>query len=268
MNYEGKEVAITGWRGFIGSRLAKELESYGANVNLIYGDVRNSNTFNTIDHSYDYLFHFGAPSSQVLFSRQPQYCHDVTLKGFMNALGACQENGVKLVYPSTGLLSQGQENEYARCKKVCESMAAGTDALGIRIFATYGPGEGHKRDYASVPYLFARDMVAGKIPVVFGDGKQSRDFIYIDDVVAGILELAESCNDPVVNLGSGIPISFNSLIGYITDALGIKAGVKTNRLHPPKGYVDSTKATDLVYTPQVGIETGISKLVKHLQEKD
>lgn len=276
MNYQNKIVGVTGYDGFIGRELVTALEEQGANVIALMGDVRDPLTFATVDYSMDYLFHFADPSSQILFKRQPLYAAEVTIKGFINAAQACRQHGVKLVYPSTGLLSQDRENEYARCKKLCEDMHLGEnlDALGIRIFATYGPQEYHKRDYASVPYLFARDMSEGKSPVVWGDGSQRRDLIYIDDVITGILILAEEANEPIIDLGSGTPVSFKEVLAELRNAFHGETGANIPVpvfVDKPAGYVDDTAADITIlkkyYQPQFSIQDGAFALVKGLHDE-
>lgn len=272
MQYKGKRVAITGLgNGFIADALAGYLTAVNANVWDLSGDIRDPKTFDELNYEFDYLFHFAAPSSQILFKRKPQYCVDVTINGFMNAVEACRKNGIKLIYPSTGLLSSGDSNEYARCKKICEDIAIGSklDALGVRVFAGYGSTEGHKRDYASVPYNFVREMVKGKRPVVYGDGKQVRDFIHISDVVAALAILAEECNEPVIDIGSGKSVSFNEIIETTNEILF--AGDKDKYIKPvyvdkPGGYVDETHAdiTQLraFYKPKTSLFEGIKAMVE------
>ena len=270
MNYKGKTVGLTGADGFLGSALAEELRAQGAVVKIISGDTRKIETFSSVvDHSMDYLFHFGSPSSQVVFKRQPLHSAEVTIRGFINAISACQYSGVKLIYPSTGLLSQGKINEYAQCKKICEDIHLGEniDAIGVRIFATYGPGEDHKRDYASVPFLFVRDIVTGQRPIIFGDGEQVRDFIFIEDTVKGILNIAEKCNEPIIDLGFGKQNSFNDLINIINKHL--KKEVKPQYVDKPIDYVEKTSASvdklSKYYTPTIGIDEGIERIIKSLQ---
>lgn len=269
MNYRGKKVGLTGSNGFIGSALAQSLEDEGAEVVDLFGDIRDRKTFDRLDYSFDYLFHFAAPSSQVLFQRKPTYCMQTTLVGFMNAATAAKRHGIRLIYPSTGLLSMGEANEYARCKRLCEDFAAGKnmDALGIRIFATYGPGEQQKADYASVPYLFARDMVAGKSPVLFGDGNQSRDFIFIDDTVRGVMTLAEECSAPIIDLGSGLNIKFNDIISYINAELD--DDIIPRYVPAPYNYVEKTAAniSDLsdYLLPEVDFRAGIARTVAFIK---
>jgi UDP-glucose 4-epimerase len=282
MNYQGKKIAITGVSGFLGRAIADQLERLaqpaGENtltlpgvykyVKVLEGDVRDPKTFKALDHTFDYLFHFAAPSSQVLFKRQAAYCIESTLKGLMNAASACQKHGIRLIYPSTGLLSSDRYNEYALCKKISEDyvQGLGIDALGIRIFATYGPGEGHKADYASVPYLFARDLVNGKAPVIFGDGEQVRDFIYIDDVVNAVCILAEECHQPIIDVGSGAQTSFNAIVKELN--LIVQSPRAAQFVDAPSGYVKETAAdpTDLqrYYKPQVTFAQGLAMIVREL----
>lgn len=271
MNYKNKRVAITGATGFLGRHIFNELIENGAEVYAISGDIRDPRSFDILDHSFDYVFHFADPSSQILFRRQARYAAETTIIGFLNVSKACQDNGIKLIYPSTGLLSQETENEYARCKKVCEDIHthSGLDAIAIRIFATYGPGEGHKRDYASVPYLFVRDWMEGKRSVVFGDGKQTRDFIFIDDVVQGVLTIAETYNGQVIDLGSGSPNAFNDIfetLKTITDK-----NIEPIYVDKPGGYVQETLANTtemqkLGITPSISFETGITRIVEELSK--
>lgn len=276
MNYKNKRVAITGSTGFLGRALYAALAEAGADIYRITGDIRDPETFSSLDHSFDYLFHFADPSSQILFRRQAFYAAETTILGFLNAAKACQRNGIKLIYPSTGLLSQETENEYARCKKVCEDIHqhSGIDAIAIRIFATYGPGEGHKRDYASVPYLFVRDWMHGKRSVVFGDGNQTRDFIYIDDVIAGILTIAETFNGYTIDLGSGVANRFNDIFEILEKETGQKFdAIYVDR---PGGYVTETladpkPAADLGIIPLVTFEQGIKNIIeefRHEQKAD
>lgn len=276
MNYSGKTIAITGANGFIGKALVNWFrKDETINLRILETDVRDPRTFLGLDHSVDYLFHFAAPSSQVLFKRMPLHCTEVTVAGFLNAAKACINNGIKLVYPSTGLLSSPQRNEYARTKEVCEQIAVDErfESLGVRIFATYGPGEHHKRDFASVPYLFARDMAAGKQPLIYGDGQQVRDFIYIDDTVQAILHLAEECSEPVVDVGYGESVSFNQIIAQINWALvGRDKGkyIKPIFVDRPPDYVNETRANvDIMnrfYKCRTSFEPGVNKVVKHLKE--
>ena len=267
MNYKGKKIAITGHTGFLGTALVKELSRQGAHVELLIGDVRSYKTFQRLDYTFDYLFHFGAPSSQIQFKKSADYCVDVTINGMRNALEVCEKQGIKLIFPSTGLLSHGQSNEYARCKEVSEDLArgSGADWLAVRVFGTYGPGEEKKADFASVPWLFMQDILAGRSPVVFGDGTQERDFIYIEDTVNSILSVAELLSGQIVDIGTAEPVSFNTLIQIINDQTG--SDIKPEYVGAPSNYIKQTggniELLKKYYTPKNSITAGIRKMVEY-----
>jgi UDP-glucose 4-epimerase len=272
VNYTGKKVALTGARGFLGGQLRRRLMELGAEVHNADGDIRYEATFDSIDYSYDYLFHFAAPSSQILFVRQAAYAIETTVKGFLNAAVACRKHGVRLIYPSTGVLSQGATNEYSRCKKLCEDyhLGSGLDALGVRIFATYGEQEGHKSNYASVPYLFARAVKRGESPVIYGDGTQVRDFIYIDDTVSATVRLAEECSDPIVDVGSGESTSFNMIVDILR-GLSDATDVAPTYIEQPPNYVHETAANverlHEYFVPGVSMADGLQRVLDGMPEE-
>lgn len=254
---------VTGNKGFIGSALVDELNSRGANVLEPKGDVREWSTFIPyLETEIDYIFHFGSPSSQVLFKRGISKCVDSTINGFFNCVKLAEKTGAKLIYPSTGLVSQGRHNEYSRCKKILEDLHLNSDlnATGFRIFAGYGEGEAHKEDYASPVYLFIKDMVSGKSPVIWGDGSQTRDFIYIEDLVSAIIDNIDS-EEKIVEIGSGKPVSFNEVVGIINEELN--ADIKPTYIPKPSEYYESTKCNNPVIC-RVSLREGIKRCIKSL----
>lgn len=260
------KIGITGHSGFIGSQLIKKFEERGDEVIVIQGDIRRLYSFEIIDFTFDYFYHFAAPSSQVQFLKNPEYCIETTLSGFINVAQVCNENNVKLIYPSTGILSHGQSNEYARCKAICEDYTKNIDSIGLRIFASYGPYEGHKKNYASVPYLFIKDILNNRSPIVYGTGNQLRDFIYIEDAINAIIEVAENSEKKIVDIGTGNSVSFNEILDIIYKI----TNKKNNAIYIPKPneYVDETHANIeemfKYYNPQVSLYDGISNIIDFL----
>lgn len=262
------KIGISGHLGFIGHQLAQKFEARGDYVAIFNGDIRNPQTFDDINFTYDYFYHFAAPSSQVQFIRNPQYCIETTLVGFMNVASKCKKNNVKLVYPSTGILSHGRSNEYARCKAICEDYAQNMDSIGLRIFASYGPYEKHKKDYASVPYLFAKEIVNDRSPVVYGSGNQLRDFIYIDDAINAIIQIAENSDKKVVDIGSGHSVSFNEIIDIIYAITKKKQNI--TYVPKPNEYVDETHAgiEEMIkyYRPKINLYAGLHTIIESLKQ--
>jgi len=274
MNYKGKDVIVSGHNGFIGKALVSYLESLGANVEWPLGDLRSKISFDCIKYpsSASYFFHFGSPSSQVLFKRNTRFCIDSTINSFLNVVEYCGYYGIKLIYPSTGLLSNTDfGNEYSRCKKICEDIHLGSniDALGLRIFAGYGIGEEHKGSFSSVVNIFLHDMmIKCKSPTIYGDGCQTRDFIYIDDLVRAIATLADECSDHIVDVGSGLSLSFNSIVEEINSALG-KCYIP-NYVDVPRNYIKNTTANTKTLReydclPSIPIEKGIRMMIDRLR---
>ena len=89
----------------------------------------------------------------------------------------------------------------------------------MRIFAGYGPGEEHKKNYASLITLFLKSISKNKSPLVFGNGKQTRDFVYIDDITKCIICAAERKTPRILNVGSGKSYTFIEVIEKINKQL-------------------------------------------------
>jgi UDP-glucose 4-epimerase len=253
---------------------------------VINADVRNQSAFQRLpQRPYDYLFHFAAPSSVVLFDEDAKECINITVDGFMNAVKWAIDNNARLVYPSSGSLYSGSPfphsedselqpdvmNPYAKTKRALEmthlSHGSELDAVGLRIFAGYGPSEKQKQDFASVVTLFAKDILNGNRPLVYGDGEQKRDFVYETDVAKGTLAIGSLAEEDIVNIGSGCPISFNKIIEIINRNVG--SDLEPTYEQPPSDYLEKTKAEtsrmEKYYTPDVAIEQGVSTVIENLQ---
>jgi len=204
----------------------------------------------------DYIFHFGAPSSVILFNKNPTKRVQETLFGFTNIMELARALGVKkVVYPSSGSvygnipIPQSEDmtpkpaNLYGVCKLACEKKAKLYDdvpSVGLRIFAGYGPLEDHKGEIASVVTLFLKAILRDERPVIYGDGNQRRDFVYIDDVVDAILRAAENNVAGVLNVGSGENYSFNEATDLITNLLG--KNIMPLYISKPDNYLENTLA--------------------------
>jgi len=274
MRWSNKRVLITGGAGFIGSQLARRLLKENAHViildnfsvgkkenippdcEVIEGDVTDEKTLNKIN-DIDYVFHFGAPSSVILFNENPKLCIHTTICGFVNVLEWAKRAGVrKVVYPSSGSvygntpLPQREDmqphptNLYGICKLTCELIAEkyskDVPNVGLRIFAGYGPGEAHKEKIASVVTLFLNSLLKNERPVIFGNGLQRRDFVYIDDIVAAILGSTENHIQGVINVGSGCSYSFNEVLDMLNSMLNKK--IEPIYIDKPINYLENTLA--------------------------
>jgi UDP-glucose 4-epimerase len=240
------KASITGSHGLIGSALNKRLLSMGWQ------------TYSYIRPDVDYVFLFGSPSSNILFNENIDKCMSDTINSFLNAISFCRDHKIKLVYPSSATV-HNRNNNYAHCKAALEEIQAAynTNVLGIRIFAGYGVGEAHKKNYASVVYQFCKLMQNGASPVIFGDGNQSRDFIYIDDIIDGIIVGMDE--NGIIELGTKKNTTFNEIVEIINKELNTT--IKPIYIKKPSVYVEETPCHDSYITTKIDIETGIRKIL-------
>jgi UDP-glucose 4-epimerase len=294
-------ILITGGAGFIGSSLAKRLFqsgseivildnfSYGQESNIPFGcevikaDVENPNWIPLVK-PVDYVLHFAAPSSVVLFNKDANKCLTDTIIGTKNVFEYAKKVGVKkVVYPSSSSvygnvpIPQSEfsqtipTNLYGVSKLTCEHIARlysnSVFSTGLRIFAGYGPGEAHKGEVASVITLFVNQIFDGVSPVIFGNGLQRRDFVYIDDIVNAALKCMKNNFVGVINIGSGVSHSFNDLVDLINSLLGTR--INPTYAEKPTNYFEQTEA-DISKMMQVlnvrptTLEEGLLKLVDFL----
>lgn len=206
------DVAIIGKHGFLGAALAKR-----------YGDV---DSFPTKDTKI--LFHFGSPVHPP-FEKNPDYHLNEILSSFMYLLPFCRDNDIYFIYPSSALVYE-PETAFSKTKLLMELMASMyPKTLGLRIFPVYGPGEDR-----TVISQWCRQMKRGDQPVVFGDGSQERDFIYIEDAIDQITSLVQAQIIGVRDIGAGEPTAFWKIIHIINDILD--TDIKPKYWEKPEGY--------------------------------
>jgi UDP-glucose 4-epimerase len=310
IDYSGKKVLVNGVSGFIGSNLAKELLKRGAEVysidnfsyinekmmkerflelkkiKIIKGDVSKPEAWKKIPKGIDYIFHFSAPSSIVLFKKYPEKCYNETVLGLYRALEFAKQNKVKkVIYPSSGAIYSGNKmphtetvypkprNLYGTAKIACEALANSycdfVPSIGLRIFVGYGPGEEWKEEFGSAPFLFIRDLMNGKSPEIWGDGGQTRDLIYIDDLVAMTLRAAEVEYAGIVNVGTGQSLSFKDVVKKAKDIL--KTDVEPEFVHKKDAnYLEHIKADVNLNKRLLGIkpmnpDEGLKRFIDYLK---
>jgi len=298
---------VTGGAGFIGSNIVRRLLADGdeavviddltlGNVNnvpgvkVLRGDVRDARLVDEACEGVDGIFHDAARSSAPMFSPDPREGVDVNLKGFMNVAEAARRLSIPVVYASTSSL-------YSRCKPphredmevapgsfyeysffARERYASllselyGVRLIGLRYFSVYGPHEEYKTRFANNVSQFAWDMMSGRAPVIYGDGSQTRDLTYVDDVVeANILAFKSKVRCDVFNVGTGKTTSFNRIIELLNSALGSSIAPEYVP-NPIKNYVKETQADVskaerlLGFRAKVGLEEGIRRTVEYYRQ--
>lgn len=231
-----KGVALMGEHGFIGKALARrELPPA--------------------------VYFFDSPSSNVLFDKNLDYCMEQTIFDFLKVIQYCRDNKKFLVFPSSATI-YNKNTSYARCKAILEEIALSYDIpyLGLRIAAGYGPSESHKGEYASVIYQWCKQMKNWESPVVYGDGTQTRDFIYEDDIADAIVEMTWEHKTGFHDIGTGINTSFNEVVATINKVLG--TDTKPTYVPKPPKYVPETKVKAVACN--VTLEQGIRNIIRSL----
>ena len=142
-------------------------------------------------------------------------------------------------------------------------------SIGFRIFAGYGPGEEHKGEIASAITIFMNNLKNNEQPVIWSDGTQTRDFVYIDDIVEAMLRVLtmEGKLPPVVNIGSGEAYSFNDIVSFLNKYMG--KDIKPIYIPKPKTYLEKTLADMTIFRmifkmePRK-IDEGLESYLRHM----
>jgi len=233
-----KETIILGKDGFIGNALSKKKLPVG-------------------------IYYFDSPSSNILFDENLEWCVRKTVGGFLDLLDRIRKTGEYLVYPSSATI-YNKNTHYAKTKAVLEELidiySLRDQTLGLRIAAGYGPGEKHKGRFSSVIYQWCEQMKLGERPIIYGDGTQTRDFIFEDDIADNIARLATEKLVGIYDIGTGINTSFNEVVHTINHVLG--TNIEPKYIEKPKNYVPETpvKAVQTNYTLEMGIKKIIDSL--------
>ena len=188
------------------------LDSFRAEVDLVRGDIRDARLVGEAMKGVDIVFHEAALGSVPRSVADPLTTHEVNMTGTLNVLLAARDAGVKRVvyassssvYGETPVLPKREEmtvqplSPYAISKLVGEHYATvfkhvyGFEVVALRYFNIFGPRQDPESQYAAVIPKFVTALLNGKAPVVYGDGLQSRDFTYVDNVVEANLLASEA----------------------------------------------------------------------------
>lgn len=208
---------------------------------LVEADIRNAGALSGPFRGAHYVYHQAAVPSVQQSIQDPVSTVTTNVNGSLNVLLAAREAGVKKVVcaSSSAVYGDGPElpkhegllpsplSPYAMSKAAGEMLTQifaplyGVEAIGLRYFNVFGPRQDPNSEYAAVIPKFITRMLDGKPPVIYGDGEQTRDFIYIDNVVEANLEAAKSNARGInVNAACGQHASLNQLVELLNEILG------------------------------------------------
>jgi UDP-glucose 4-epimerase len=147
----------------------------------------------------------------------------------------------------------------------------GLEVVALRYFNTYGIGENSKGPYSSVIWKFIESIRNSKKPVIYGDGKQSRDFVYVKDVaIASLLSMEKGVPGETYNIGSGRSTAFNAIFDIVKRETGYEGEAEYVK-NPLKSYQEFTLADIskskriLDYSPQFDIRMGVRDILDSLR---
>lgn len=261
-------------------------------IKFIRGSICNPRTLRKAVKGVDYVLHQAALPSVPRSIKDPVKTNYVNVNGTLNVLVAARDAGVKrVVYassssvygdtpklPKTENMKPNPKSPYAIGKLVGEYYCRvfhdvyGLETVSLRYFNVYGPRQNPKSQYAAVIPKFIKTMMKNKAPTVYDDGKQSRDFTYVDDIVrANILAIKTSkkASGEIFNIANGEKTTVNQLVMSLNRILGKK--VKPNYTKPRSGDVKHSlasisKATKILkFRPQYTLEKGLRETIKHFK---
>jgi UDP-glucuronate 4-epimerase len=254
-------------------------------------DIENkkdmADLFNT--HKFDAILNLAARAGVRYSMENPDVYMTTNAMGTLNILNEMKKHGIKkMVLASTSSLYAGQQmpfdeslpvntpiSPYAASKKAAEVMAYsyhflyGMDISIVRYFTVYGPAG---RPDMSV-FRFVKWIDEGKPLELFGDGNQSRDFTFVDDIARGTIKALKPLGYEIINLGGGNnPIPLNTVIGMIEKMLGKKAIIQNKEFHIAdikETWANISKAEKMLgWKPEISFEEGIKRSVDwHLANK-
>jgi dTDP-glucose 4,6-dehydratase len=243
-----------------------------------------------IEEPVEFVYHLASPASPIDYARLPLHTLKVGSYGTHNALGLAKFKRARYLLASTSEVYGdpqvhpqpetywgnvnpiGPRGVYDEAKRYSEAMTMayhrqqGVDTAIARIFNTYGPRM-RPNDGRAVP-TFVRQALEGKPLTVFGDGTQTRSFCYVDDLIRGLIALAESGEHLPVNLGNPNEFTMNELAETVLRVTGSKSELVHEALpvdDPQVRQPDITRARQLLgWEPEIQLEAGLRLMLETL----
>jgi nucleoside-diphosphate-sugar epimerase len=257
---------------------------------VFHGDVRDPEVVERAMHGIETVFHQAAEASVPRSVADPVGTYEANVTGTLNVLLAARDAGVKRVVFASSSAVYGDSPEmpkvetmlpaplspYASSKLAGEDLckvftkAYGLEAVALRYFHVYGPRQNPNAAYAAVIPRFLATLSSGEQPVIFGDGEQSRDFVFVDNVVDANLLAATTpgLGGRVYNVASGSAITLNAMLRAMAATLGIAASpqYEPDRAGDVRHSLADISAarTDLGFTPTVSFADGLRRTAESI----
>ena len=259
------------------------------NVQFIQGSITDLALLQKTFKEVDFVFHQAAIASVSKSVADPAASNEVNLNGTLNVLIAARDNHVKkvvyasscAVYGDSPVLPKREDmlpepmSPYAVTKMAGEyycqvfRQVYGLQAVCLRYFNVYGPRQDPHSDYAAVIPRFIVRALQGQPLTIFGDGEQTRDFVFIKDVVRANIVVADDKVQGIYNVGSGQNISVNMLADTIKAITGVNLEIV--HLEPRSGDIrhslaDISKAIAIGFKPKYNLRAGLTETIRWFSE--
>jgi len=297
---------VTGGAGFIGSNIVSELlargerarildnfstgreENVADRAELVRGDIRDFDTVDRAVTGVDFVVHQAALASVQRSIDNPSESNQVNVQGTLNLLEAARKHKVRrFVYassssvygdskqlPKVETMAPNPKSPYAVSKLGGEwycrvySDIFGLPTVSLRYFNVFGPRQDPKSQYAAVIPIFVRDLLAKRPSTIFGDGKQSRDFTFVRNVVAANLLACQANTDGarVYNVACGERYDLNQLHARLRELVGVElapvyAAPRTGDVKHSQADIGAIER-ELGFRVEIGFEEGLKRTVE------
>ncbi len=300
---KNKNVLVTGGLGFIGSHIVDNLISDNNvtiidnlttgtlknlnkpehdNLEIVEEDIRYAN-LDDLTSGKDYVFHLAAMTSVPLSVEKPVECSEINLDSTVKLLKSAVDNDVKKFIFSSSSSVYGQNKNmplketeppmptspYASSKASCELYlrsfydSYGLDYTSLRYFNIFGPRQDKNSQYAAVIPNFINAILKDEQPVIYGDGEQTRDFVYVEGIVNANIAAAKSDYNGIVNVASGEKLTINQLYEIIKNNLNSE--IEPKYLPPRTGDIKHSLA-DITNMEKINLKIKSNNFEKQLEE--
>ncbi len=268
---------------------AENLANVADQIDFVQGDMRDAEQCIAACKDIDIVFHQAAIPSVPKSLDNPRASHEANVNGTFNVFSAAQQCGCRRVVYAASSSAYGNTaaspkhetitpeplSPYAVQKLAGEHYARsfyecfGLETISMRYFNVFGPWQDPASQYAAAIPAFVTRILENESPVVYGDGEQSRDFTYIDNVLhANVLAAdARKTSGQAINIACGERVTVNQVIAKINELLG--KDVQPEYVPPRKGDVlhslaDITRAREVIgYEPQVLFDEGLQRAIDY-----
>lgn len=273
-----KKYIVTGGEGFIGSKIVAKAD--GKSFDLKSGqDILDKELFKTESAGFDGIFHCAAKISVPESVQQPDEYYRNNVQGMQCVVDIAESSNQKIVFSSSAAVYGNSDtavledvdlrpmSPYAQNKVDGEMMLKKlkTPSVALRYFNVYGPGQSDA--YAGVITAFIKKAIKNEDIVIYGDGQQVRDFIFVDDVVeANVAAMNYNAEKPeVFNIGNGMETSINKLAEKIIALTNSSSKIKYAAAREGDiiySLADVSKAKNVLgWTAKVSLDEGLLKVI-------